>query len=192
MEIDEKILMAYVKEKIGRERFIHSVSTAIEAASLAAIFGADSAKAKVAGLLHDVGKGHTAQAARYKVALDDMEAKNPELAHGRIGAAMVKADLGIDDPEILSAIAYHTTGKDGMSVLDKVIYLADIIEPGRTFAGVDRIRALARTNIDAAMIAALEQIMEFVKNKGFALHPSSEEAYITLKKQEEERKIDLS
>ena len=60
-----------------------------------------------------------------------------------------------------------------MSTLDKVIYLSDIIEPGRTFAGVEKIRALARTNIDAAMITALEQIMVFVRNKGLTLHPKA-------------------
>ena len=94
MAIDERSLMAYVRKQIDRERFIHSVSTAVEAVSLAAIYHVDPVKAKIAGLLHDVGKGHTAEAAQYGVVLDDIEAQNPELAHGRIGAAMACADLG--------------------------------------------------------------------------------------------------
>ena len=100
---------------------------------------------------------HTAEAARYGVQLDEIEAQNPELAHGRIGAAMARFDLGISDPEILSSIAFHTTGKANMSVLDKVIYLADIIVPGRTFLAVENIRTLARVDINTAMLSALEQ-----------------------------------
>lgn len=190
--IDEKTAMAYAKKKICRERFIHSVSTAVEAAALARVYGADPVKAQIAGLLHDVGKGHASEAVRCGILFDEIEAQNPELAHGRIGAAMVKMDLGLDDPEILSAIMYHTTGKAGMSLLDKIIYIADIIEPGRTFVGVEQIRALAREDIDAALKYALKQIMAFVKSRGFALHPKSVEAYQYLKEREENKKFGLS
>ncbi len=79
-----------------------------------------------------------------------------------------------------------------MSLLDKIIYLADIIEPGRKFPGVDEIRALAPTDIDAAMVIALEHIMAFVRSKGFALHPKSTEAYQYLKEREEQKKLELS
>lgn len=175
--IDKEDALAYVKSKIKGERVIHSINTAAEAAALAKAFGIDPVKAQIAGLLHDVGKGHASDAARYGLVFDEIEVQNPELAHGRIGAAMVQKDLGIDDSEILSAITYHTTGKAGMSLLDKIIYLADIIEPGRTFAGVDRIRTLAHKDIDEAMIYALEQIIAFIKERGFALHPRSMEAY---------------
>ena len=190
--IDEKSAMTYVKSQINRERVTHSVRTAAEAAALAKAYGADTVKAEIAGLLHDVGKGHAFEAARCGILLDDIEAQNPELAHGRIGAAMVQKDLGIDDNEILSAITYHTTGKAGMSLLDKIIYIADIIEPGRTFTGVERIRMLARKDIDAAMVCALEMIMAFVKCRGFALHPKSVEAYQYLKEREEKKKLGLS
>ena len=190
--IDEKGAMAYVKKQIIPERFIHSVSTAVEAAARAKVYGADPVNARIAGMLHDVGKGHASQAARCGVEFDEIEAQNPELAHGRIGAAMVKMDLGIEDSEILSAISYHTTGKAAMSLLDKILYIADIIEPGRTFAGVDRIRALAREDIDAAMMCALEMVMAFVKSRGFALHPKSVEAYQYLKEREEKKKLELS
>jgi len=184
MLYDEECLKEYVKRQIGHERYIHSLNTAMEAEKLARLCGADTDKARVAGLLHDVGKGHAAQAGRYGVELDEIEAQNPELAHGRIGAAMVRADLGIDDPEILSAITCHTTGKACMSTLDKVIYLADIIEPGRTFSGVKKIRALAQADIDAAMIYALDEIMTFVQCRGLTLHPKSMEAYQYLKELE--------
>ena len=192
MEINEERLRTYVKQKINKERYTHSINTAIEAEALARRYDANIQKARIAGLLHDVGKGHAADAASYGIAFDDIEALNPELAHGRIGAAMVRADLGIDDPEILSAITSHTTGKPCMSTLDKVIYLADIIEPGRTFTGVEQIRALAWVNIDAAMICALDEIMAFVRKRGLTLHPKSMEAYQYLKEREEQKKFGLS
>ncbi len=190
--MNEKSLNAYIKKQISSKRYSHSVNTAKEAVSLAEIYGIDKKKAKVAGLLHDIGKGRLDEASRYGVVLDEIEIKNPELAHGRLGALKASVDLGIDDPEILSAITWHTTGKADMSLLDKIIYLADIIEPGRKFPGVDEIRALAPTDIDAAMVIALEHIMAFVRSKGFALHPKSTEAYQYLKEREEQKKLELS
>lgn len=192
MKTDEDSLKAYVKGQISDERYVHSLNTADEAEALAQLYGADVKKARIAGLLHDVGKGHAADATRLGVMLDDVEAQNPELAHGRIGAAMVQADLGIDDPEILSAITSHTTGKACMSTLDKVIYLADIIEPGRTFTGVEPIRSLVRVDIDTAMLCALDEVMAFVRKRGLTLHPKSVEAYQYLKEREEQKKLGLS
>jgi predicted HD superfamily hydrolase involved in NAD metabolism len=175
--INEDRAAEYVQSQINHKRFLHSIATASEAETLAKALGADGKKARMAGLLHDVGKGHACDAARYGIELDAIETMNPELAHGRIGAAMVKADLGVDDDEILSAITCHTTGKANMTLLDKIIYLADIIEPGRTFEGVERVRALAPHNVDEAMIFALEKTIAFVQCNGFTLHPKSVEAY---------------
>ncbi len=190
--IDETKAMAYINSHISPKRVVHSVNTAVQAVALADIYGVDPVKAKIAGLLHDAGKGNAAQATRCGVTLDDIEKKDPELAHGRIGAAMIQMDLGLNDPEIISAITYHTTGKADMSLLDKIIYLADIIEPGRTFAGVEKIRALANEDINAAMMVALEQTIAFVRSKGFPLHPKSVEAYQYLKEREEKNKLGLS
>jgi len=106
-----------------------------------------------------------------------VEKGNPELLHGKVGAAMVQADLGISDEDILCAIRWHTTGRAGMSLLEKIVYIADLIEPGRDFSGIDEIRDLAYRDIDEAMLAALKQVMDFVMCKGFTLHPSSIEAY---------------
>lgn len=189
---NEKSLDAYVKKRISNKRYIHSLNTAKAAVSLAKLYGADPGKAKTAALLHDIGKGHIAKAARYGVVFDEIETLNPELAHGRIGAAMAKADLGIDDEEILSAITYHTTGKANMSLLDKIIYVADIIEPERKFPGLEEIRLRAQTDIDAAVMIALEHEIAFVRSKGFILHHKSIEAYEYLKEREDQNKLELS
>ena len=180
---DDLILMEqYLKKHIEGRRLLHSQRTADEAVKLAEKYGADEKKALIAGLLHDVAKGackHGLQniAGRYNVSVDAVEMGNPELLHGKVGAAMVAVDLGIQDEDILSAIRWHTTGRAGMSLLEKIVYIADLIEPGRDFEGIDEIRVLAYKDIDEAMLHSLRQIMEFVKCKGFSLHPCSVEAY---------------
>jgi len=177
-----KDIEQYLQTHLDAGRLQHSKNTAEVAAALAKKYGADERKALVAGLLHDVAKGLCRHgmlnvAQQYHVDVDEVEKANPELIHGKLGAAMVKTDLGIDDEDILSAIRWHTTGRADMSLLEKIIYLADLIEPGRNFAGLDEIRELAYIDIDEAMQAALKQVMDFVVSRGFTLHPSSVEAY---------------
>ncbi len=182
MTYDLTRLEQYLEKHIDGHRLLHSQRSAEEAEKLAERYGVDQKKAYVAGLLHDVAKGsckHGLQniAGRYNVSIDKIETDNPELLHGKIGAAMVAADLGIDDEDILSAIRWHTTGRANMSMLEKIVYMADLIEPGRCFDGIEDIRILAYQDIDAAMLHSLQQIMEFVRSKGFSLHPCSVEAY---------------
>jgi nicotinate-nucleotide adenylyltransferase len=177
-----KTMEAYLKQHLDEKRILHCQRTAEEAVLLSKRYGADEHKALVAGLLHDVAKGSCRYgligvASQYHVDVDEVEKNNPELLHGKVGAAMVQADLGITDEDILSAIRWHTTGRAGMSLLEKIIYIADLIEPGRNFDGIDQIRDLAHQDIDEAMLVALEQVMDFVKCKGFTLHPNSVEAY---------------
>jgi predicted HD superfamily hydrolase involved in NAD metabolism len=188
--LDDSTLIGYLKENIDEKRLAHSLGTAREAVKLAKLHGANAEKAHLAGLLHDVAKGKCRHglekyAKIYHIKIDEYEKVNVELIHGKLGAAMVKEQLGIDDEEILSAIRWHTTGRAGMSLLEKVIYLADLIEPGRDFEGIEAIRQIAYQDIDKAMRMALDQVMCFVRSKGFALHPNSLEAYNDYKKEEE-------
>lgn len=172
----------YLHTHLDAGRLQHCRNTAEAAVALAKRHGADEHKALVAGLLHDVAKGACRHgmlgvARQYHVDADEVEKANPELLHGKVGAAMAETDLGLCDDEILSAIRWHTTGRANMSLLEKIIYIADLIEPGRNFAGVGALRELAFLDIDEAMLAALRQVMDFVMCKGFMLHPSSVEAY---------------
>ena len=189
METEKDKLISYLKTKVNEKRFIHSINTAKVAVMLAKRYGADEEKAYVAGLLHDIAKGQSADSLiklsiEYGVPVDKYELDNPELMHGKIGAAIIKKELGICDEEILSAIEWHTTGHGNMSLLEKIVYLADIIEPGRKFTETDSIRQIAYEDIDAAMMLCLKHVMSFVKNKGFSLHPKSIEAYNYLNNQE--------
>lgn len=193
---DYKKYLDYLKEMIDEKRLRHSIGTADEAVKLARRYGADEDKAYTAGLLHDAAKGKCQYglnhlAAEYGMVIDEIESKNIELIHGRLGAAMIEKQLGIHDEDILSAIRWHTTGRKGMSLLEKIIYLADLIEPGRHFEGIEEIRRIAYRNIDEAMRAALKQVIDFVQSQGFALHPSSIEAYNDYNK-EEENEFDAS
>ena len=195
MDIQKKQLIKYIKRHIDKKRFRHSVNTAKEAVKLAKAYGADQSKAYVAGLLHDVAKVSRVAldqlAKDYCISVDEFETRNPELTHGKLGAIMVSRQLGIKDKEILLAIRWHTTGRANMTLLEKIVYIADVIEPGRTFPGIDQIRKLAYQDIDAALILSLECVMQFVQSKGFSLHPKSVEAHAYLKKQEEIKKLEL-
>lgn len=175
-------ILKYLKKNLTPKRIAHSVSTANVAARLAKKHGADEQKAYIAALLHDVAKGKcriglSKFAGLYGIEADAIELENPELLHGRLGAAMVEDDLNIKDEDILNAICWHTTGRAGMSMLEKIIYIADLIEPMRDFEGIEEIRALAETDIDAAMCSAIKKVMDFVQRKGFVLHPNSIKAY---------------
>ena len=191
--LDLNNIYAYLKENIDEGRLVHSENTAKEAVRLAKLFGADEQKALIAGLLHDVAKSKVTGeqcrlASMYDVDIDAVEAKNPELIHGKLGAAMIQQQLQICDEDILSAVRWHTTGRANMTLLEKIIYLADLIEPCRNFDGIERIRAMAYHNIDRAMLLALEQVIGFVKSQGYPLHTKSVEAYHYFK--EEIQKLD--
>ncbi|MDD5017475.1 MAG: bis(5'-nucleosyl)-tetraphosphatase (symmetrical) YqeK [Eubacteriales bacterium] len=196
MDCNSKQLIKFLKKHIDHKRIKHSVNTAREAVMLAKRYGVDEQKAYIAGMTHDVAKGKcrfglNKLAKEYNVIIDEFEISNPELTHGKLGAEIVSRQLGIRDKEILSAIRWHTTGRADMSMLEKIIYIADIIEPGRKFKGIGEIKKLAYEDIDAAMISALEQVMKFVQSRGFALHSKSIEAYQYLKEREEKKKLGI-
>lgn len=191
LAVDRESLKEYVKSKLGEKRFAHSVYTAEEAVKLANRYGADENKAYVAGMLHDVAKGIPADkllktAHEKGISIDKYENDNPELIHGKVSAFLAKSELGITDKDILSAIELHTTGSKKMSLLEKIIYIADLIEPGRTFEGLIDIRKLAYCDLDGAMKLALESVIHFVKSNGLTLHPDSVEAYEYLDRSEDE------
>jgi predicted HD superfamily hydrolase involved in NAD metabolism len=194
MCISRDEMTSFVKGRISEKRYIHSLNTAKEAVALARKYGADENKAYIAGLLHDVAKGLPASSLEYiakvnGIPVDEYELSNPELMHGKIGAAIVSRELDIKDEEILSAIKWHTTGHKNMTLLEKIIYLADIIEPGRNFPETEALRAIAYKDLNEAMLKGLWHVMSFVKEKGLTLHPNSVEAYENIKNMEEKKKL---
>jgi predicted HD superfamily hydrolase involved in NAD metabolism len=189
MALNRGELLEFLRNKLDGKRLEHSINAAKEAVTIAQIYGADVEKAYVAGILHDIAKGLPAEtlkkiAADNHIRIDKYETENAELMHGKIGAFIIRKDLGIKNRDILSAIKWHTTGRKNMSLLEKIIYLADITEPGRTFKDVDLIRELTYTDINAAMMLALRDVMDYVISRNLTLHPKSLEAYEYFKKSE--------
>lgn len=165
-----------LRELLNQERFSHSLGVRDTAVALAKIHGADAKKAELAGLLHDNAKNLTDQYERCReleVELDEFEQKNPALVHAKLGAETAKCEFGITDSEILDAIRYHTVGRRGMTLLEKIIFVADLTEPGRNFPDVPPIRELAKKDIDAAVCECVRSTIEINKTRGNDVHPSA-------------------
>ena len=156
--IDRAQAELLIAGRLPEKRREHSRRVAAEAAALARRFGAAPEAAEVAGLLHDYCRDLTnaetlAAAARYGIPVGPLEERRPKnILHGPVAAAELAA-AGLD-ADIAAAIARHTTGGPGMTVLEKCLYLADFCEPGREFPGLDEVRALAGASLDAAVAAA--------------------------------------
>jgi len=168
-----------MKVKLAKEltvkRYKHSINVMETSAELAGIYGCDVKKAVVAGLLHDCARELNVKemleiCENNNIPLDEISKLQPELLHGKVGSYVAEKEYGVNDSEILNAISCHTTGKENMNMLEKIIFIADYIEPGRNFPGVDEIRSLAYEDIDKAIIASMENTMIYVIQKGALLH----------------------
>jgi predicted HD superfamily hydrolase involved in NAD metabolism len=176
MTIDQ--MTAKLKSSLLEKRFIHSLGVMKCAEKLAELYGADAHKAAVAGLLHDCAKNYSKDdmfslCEEYGIELDDVMRKSTGLIHGLLGAEVAKREYGIDDEEIYDAIYYHTMGKPDMSLLTKIIYIADGIEENRHYDGVDRIRSLAEEDLDKALILQIDYTIKSVISKGGLLHTNT-------------------
>ena len=175
------IALSYLKHR----RMRHVLGTEEEAVRLARRYGADETQARIAALLHDCTKKlnlseQMALCARYDVALDDMERTTLKLLHAKTGAAVAQHVFGVQ-AAVSEAIKWHTTGKADMSLLEKVIYLADYIEPSRDFPGVDALRRKVYDNLDAGLAMGLEMTIEEMHELGEPVHPKTLEALQFLK-----------
>ncbi len=182
-----KSLQEKVKPMLTEKRYIHTISTAITSIKLANKYGADTRKAHIASILHDCAKyvqNPESLCEKYGITLDKYELQEKELIHAKLGSVIAKNEFHIEDDEIINAIRYHTTGKENMTTLEKVIYLADAIEPHRKYDGVKRLRQLSMESLDEAVIASLEGTIHHLNNSGSTIHPDSIRAYEYLKGQE--------
>lgn len=156
----------------------HSLGVAEAAETLAWRYGEDPGRAYIAGMVHDYGKRYSSQellkkAAELELFLDRVTICESKLLHAPVGAALVELELGITDSEIIKAVASHTTGRPGMTLLGKIIYLADYIEAGRRYEGVEKIREAAINNLDGALLIAVDHALKSVIARGLFLHPRS-------------------
>lgn len=194
MKPDEiKEIRDAIEKELTGKRFEHTLGVAYTAALLAECNDYSSETALLAGLLHDCAKCYSDQkliniCQKNNVELTETELKNTALLHGKAGAVVAKRKYKIEDEDILNAIKYHTTGRPNMTVLEKIIYVADYIEPGRKqVPNLSSLRKLAFQNLDAALIQILENIVNYLKSDGKETDPSTEktyEYYLNLQKSE--------
>ncbi len=171
-----------LKSRLSEKRYFHSLCVADEAYRLAVKYGADCNKAYLAGLLHDVTKNspeieHLNIFETFGIILSDIEKGAKKLWHAISGSAYIKFILNIADDEIYNAIRYHTTAKSDISLLSKVIYLADFTSADRDFEDVEVIRALVDRSLDEAYLYALSFTINELVEKGSAIHPDTFGAY---------------
>lgn len=172
-----ELIKAKLHYTLTPNRYRHTIGVAKECVQLAKRYGADSDKAYMAGLLHDCAKCMTDEEKlnlcdKYGMVLDDILKKQPDLTHSFLGAEVAKREYGITDEEILNAIAYHTTGRENMTLLEKIVFIADYIEPNREyFDGLDEVRELAYKDIDKAVLTSLENTINYNILKNRIIHP---------------------
>lgn len=178
---NEKEMLDYLHINLKESRLRHSLSVSETAVALATKYGEDIDKARIAGLVHDCVKNmkdaQLIEVARlHEIQLDEIYLQNPSILHGLVGSIIAREVMGIEDEDILSAIRYHTTGRKNMSILEKIIYIADYIEPLRKFNGVEELRSLSEMDLDAAVIQSLENTIKYVIIQKQLLHTDTVEA----------------
>lgn len=169
--------------KSDKMRFRHTIGVADTCACMAMRYGIDVERAYIAGLLHDCAKCvddeiKVRECIDNNIEMTDIERKNPYLLHSKLGAFYAKTIYGIEDEEICSAIKYHTTGKCDMTSLEKIVFLADYIEPYRNKANdLDNIRRLAFVDIDRAVYEVLKSTLDYLKKNNKKIDIASEKTF---------------
>ena len=178
IEIEKKL-----KKELDKERFRHTLGVMYTAASLAMVHGCDMEQAMYAGLLHDCAKcisndKKKQMCKKQNIEITASEERSPFLLHAKLGAYLAKKEYGITDEEILHAIQVHTTGAPNMSLLDKIIYIADYIEPNRDKApNLEKVRKWAFEDLDMTMLCILEDTLAYLKEGKGEIDPMTSETY---------------
>ena len=172
-----------LKELLDAERFEHTIGVAHTTACMAMCYGLDVERAYQAGLLHDCGKYYKKNefikvCEENHVPISDFEYENPALLHAKLGAHYARTVYGVTDEEMISAIAYHTTGKPGMTVFEQIIYIADYIEPCREVVPHQaEIRKMAFENLDKCMVMILKNTIDYLQEAGRAIDSITRDTY---------------
>lgn len=180
--MDIKNIMTKLKVMLPEHRITHSEGVAKSAIKLSEIYGYDKEKAYLAAILHDCAKYLSKEEVeyyveKYNINLDSYEKNNIALSHSIIGAVLAKNEFDIKDDEIINAIRYHTTGKENMSNLEKIVYIADLIEENRIYPGVEELRELAyNKQIDEALLKSFDNTIKLVIDRKQTIHPRTIEA----------------
>lgn len=188
----ENKMREYIKINLSKDRYNHSLGVMKTSEDLARYYGIDENKGRIAGLCHDCAKNFSASDLISKARsngqiISNVYYKAPQLLHGTVGAYISKELFHVEDTDILNAIKYHTTGREGMSILEKIVYIADCIEPSRSFKGVNELRKLAYEDLDRALLKSFEESITYILSRGTIIHVDTIKArnYLLLNKRNE-------
>lgn len=172
-----------LRHHLDKARYEHTLGVMYTAAALAMVYRTDINKALLAGLLHDCAKCIPGEkkirlSEKYGLSVNQAEKMNPGLLHSKLGAYLAKSKYGVKDQEVLDAICYHTTGRPQMTLLDKIIYIADYIEPNRYQApNLEEARRMAFVDIDACLYMILKDSLAYLETKNEAIDPMTEKTF---------------
>ncbi|MFC4558881.1 bis(5'-nucleosyl)-tetraphosphatase (symmetrical) YqeK [Virgibacillus kekensis] len=175
-----------VEPFLKRERFEHTLRVADTAVELATIYNESIEKVEMAAIFHDYAKYFPLEDMKKVILKNDLPKDlfeyHSELWHGPVASVLVEQEYGIEDHEIHSAIRYHTTGRANMSMMDKIIFVADYIEPGRNFPGVEEVREMAKQDLTRSAWMALANTIRFLVSRHATVYPDTFYAYNDLTK----------
>jgi predicted HD superfamily hydrolase involved in NAD metabolism len=179
--LPEKDWLAFLHQTLTPGRVQHSLGVAETAASLAELYEEDPERARLAGITHDLARemrpaDMLAEALMRKLPMERVERQAPILLHGPIEASRL-AEEGLHDPEILQAVRLHTTGAPGMGKLAQIVFVADAIEPGREYPGVEELRDVSRSGLRTAVAACLRAQLQHLVTSDQLIHPRSVATY---------------
>lgn len=166
----------YLRKNLKESRYVHTLGVVQSACSLAKINGVDEEKTKIAALIHDAAKNMKIDK-QYKILKDNnvdidiISQNSPQILHGWVAAILAKDLMGVVDEEIINAVKYHTTARKSMSKLEKIIYIADYIEPNRDYPGVEELRKATFSNLDKGLLMGIDNTITFVIKQGQLVHP---------------------
>jgi predicted HD superfamily hydrolase involved in NAD metabolism len=187
--MDRAKALEIVKEKLPVKRYQHTLGVVKTAIMLAEKYGGEKKKAELAAIFHDYAKYRSIEEMMAVVRSEAMDQKlltyGKELLHGPVGAYFVSTEIGIRDEAVLNGIRYHTTGRANMTLLEKIIYLADYIEPSRDFQGVNEVRVLAEKSLDEALLLAIGNTINHLVTQNQPVFPDTLAAYNELILKEE-------
>ena len=172
-----------MKKALDAKRYEHTIGVAYTAASLAMCYQADVDKAQIAGILHDCAKcipdeKKLSICEKHNIQITEIEKRNPFLLHAKAGSYIAMKKFHIHDRDIINAILSHTTGRPDMSLIEKIIFIADYIEPGRKQApNLAKIRQLAFQDLDLALIQILGDTLNYLKSTGTEIDPMTQKTY---------------
>lgn len=175
MAYSREALIEAVSEQMPAKRWKHTLGVMETSVQLAKQYGADPERAETAAILHDVAKHWPVERMKEIIVQNDLNMELLEydtaMWHSEVGAFVAERDYGITDSDIINAIRYHTSGRVDMSLLEKIVCLADYMEPGRDFPGVDKIRELAKESLEEGLLAGFDSTISFLIEKQRVVFP---------------------